>query len=54
MAAVIAPLLMPWLFGTFTRAGAPLRFPGAPYLAGALLSVLALWLLIRLRPTPSR
>jgi DHA1 family tetracycline resistance protein-like MFS transporter len=52
LAAVCAPLAMPWLFGWFTSSAAPVRFPGAPYLAGALLSVLALVLLLKARPAP--
>lgn len=45
LAAVCAPLLMPWLFGWFTSDHTPIHFPGAPYLVGAMLSLLALLLL---------
>jgi DHA1 family tetracycline resistance protein-like MFS transporter len=46
IAAVCAPLLMTWLFGYFTTAGAPFQFPGAPYLAGLLLAAVGLALLL--------
>jgi DHA1 family tetracycline resistance protein-like MFS transporter len=46
IAAVCAPLLMTWLFGYFTVASAPFRFPGAPYLAGAVLAAAGLALLL--------
>jgi DHA1 family tetracycline resistance protein-like MFS transporter len=46
IAAVCAPLLMTWLFGYFTTAGAPFQFPGAPYLAGLVLAAMGLALLL--------
>jgi len=39
---VVGPLLMTHLFAWFTRPNAPLRLPGAPFLAGAALVAVAL------------
>jgi DHA1 family tetracycline resistance protein-like MFS transporter len=39
---VISPLVMTQLFGYFTRGGTPVYFPGAPFLAAAVLTALAL------------
>ncbi len=39
---IISPLLMTQLFSTFTKAGMSLYFPGAPFLAAALLMMIAL------------
>jgi DHA1 family tetracycline resistance protein-like MFS transporter len=39
---VVGPLVMTSLFAWFTRPGAPLRFPGMPFLAGAVLTLVAL------------
>jgi len=39
---VVGPLLMTNLFAWFTRPQAPLYFPGMPFLAGAVLTLLAL------------
>lgn len=50
LAAVCAPLLMPWLFGWFTSDRSTVHFPGAPYLMGALLALVALAILRRLAP----
>ncbi|WP_046245558.1 TCR/Tet family MFS transporter [Hymenobacter terrenus] len=36
---VVGPLLMTYLFGYFTRPTAPVQFPGAPFLLGALLAL---------------
>jgi DHA1 family tetracycline resistance protein-like MFS transporter len=38
--SVISPLFMTQLFGAFTTAGAPVFFPGAPFLAAAVLMAL--------------
>jgi DHA1 family tetracycline resistance protein-like MFS transporter len=40
--AIIAPWLMTELFGAFTSAAAPIYFPGAPFVAAALLMGVAL------------
>ena len=39
---IVGPLLMTTLFAWFTRPGAPLRFPGMPFLTGAGLTLVAL------------
>lgn len=46
LASVIAPLVLPPLFGAFARPDAPIAFPGAPFLASAILSVAATGLLL--------
>jgi DHA1 family tetracycline resistance protein-like MFS transporter len=38
---VISPLLMTQLFGYFASQSAPVYFPGAPFLAAALITALA-------------
>ncbi len=38
VSAIIGPLLMTNLFAHFTQPGAPLHFPGAPFLLGAVLT----------------
>ena len=47
MAAIIGPLLMTNLFSFFTREEAPAYFPGAPFIAGAILTIISLLLCIR-------
>lgn len=47
MAAVIGPPLMTGIFGYFTRPGAPLHFPGAPYVFAAALTLTSQFLLNR-------
>lgn len=44
---IIGPPIMTGLFAYFTKPGAPLLFPGAPFLAGALLSLLSALLAYR-------
>ncbi|MBR9863553.1 MAG: TCR/Tet family MFS transporter [Rhodobacteraceae bacterium] len=44
MASIIAPLVMTGLFSWFTREGAALYFPGAPFIASAFLILIALWI----------
>jgi DHA1 family tetracycline resistance protein-like MFS transporter len=44
---VIGPLLMSYLFGEFTRKGAPVYFPGAPFLLGAVLALSSALLAVR-------
>ncbi|MGY3088164.1 DHA1 family tetracycline resistance protein-like MFS transporter [Hymenobacter sp. UYAg731] len=36
---VVGPLMMSYLFGEFTRKGAPVHFPGAPFILGAVLAL---------------
>lgn len=42
MTFIIGPLLMTQLFGYFTGSDAPVYFPGVPFLAAAILTVMAL------------
>jgi MFS transporter, DHA1 family, tetracycline resistance protein len=42
--AIIGPLLMTYLFSLFTEAGAIVYFPGAPFIAAMLLTLLAVFL----------
>ena len=44
--SIIGPLLMTNLFGYFTSAKAPVYFPGAPFVMGALLTALSIVLAI--------
>ncbi len=47
LTAIVGPFLMTQLFSTFTRPGAPVDFPGAPFIASAVLMAVALLLLAR-------
>jgi len=47
LSAILGPPMMTQLFGYFTSPAAPLQLPGAPFFAAALLSALALGLLLR-------
>lgn len=49
LSAIVGPPAMTQLFGYFTSAAAPLQVPGASFFAAALLSALALVLLLRQR-----
>ncbi|MFM6997940.1 MAG: TCR/Tet family MFS transporter [Bacteroidota bacterium] len=44
--SIVGPPLMTTIFATFTEAGAPIYFPGAPFVAGAVLSALSLVLIL--------
>ena len=44
---VVGPLLMTYLFGYFTRPTAPVQFPGAPFLLGAVLALASVALAVR-------
>ena len=44
---VVGPLLMTYLFGYFTRPTAPIQFPGAPFLLGAVLTLASVALAVR-------
>jgi DHA1 family tetracycline resistance protein-like MFS transporter len=44
---VVGPLMMTYLFAYFTRPTAPVQFPGAPYLLGAVLALVSVWLAVR-------
>jgi len=45
--SIIGPLLMTQLFGYFTASNAPVYFPGAPMLMGAVLTLLSMLLAMR-------
>lgn len=47
LTAILAPPFMTQVFGFFTGADAPIYLPGAPFLAAALLTVLALAVFLR-------
>jgi MFS transporter, DHA1 family, tetracycline resistance protein len=49
LSAIFGPPVMAQLFGYFTSETAPVLFPGASFFAAALLTALALWLLLRQR-----
>ena len=42
LTAIVSPVLMTSLFAYFTKSGAPVYFPGAPYMAGAVFTLLAI------------
>jgi len=44
---IIGPLMMTYLFAFFTTSHAPILFPGAPFLMGALLMLISTWLAAR-------
>ena len=44
--SIVGPPLMTGIFAAFTEAGAPVYFPGAPFVAGALLSATSLVLIL--------
>lgn len=44
---IVGPLLMTGLFSYFTGAYAPFRFPGAPFVAGAVMMLASTWLAYR-------
>lgn len=50
LAMILSPLLMTATFGAFTRPGAPLFLPGAPFLVAAVLTVACILLLVAGRP----
>ena len=39
--AIVGPLLMTGLFAYFTKPGAPINFPGAPFLMGAIFTIVS-------------
>jgi DHA1 family tetracycline resistance protein-like MFS transporter len=44
---IIGPPLMTWLFAWFTKSSAPVLFPGAPFVLGALLTLVSALLAYR-------
>ena len=47
LVAILSPPFMTQLFSYFSSAGAPVYFPGAPFFIAAILTLLALVLLLR-------
>lgn len=47
LTSIIGPLLMTNLFTMFTAPGAPVQFPGAPFLMGAILALASMLLAMR-------
>ncbi len=47
LAAIVGPPLMTGLFAFFTASNAPVYFPGAPFLLGAVLSIISTLLAVR-------
>jgi DHA1 family tetracycline resistance protein-like MFS transporter len=41
LTSIVGPLLMTNLFAYFTSSGAPILFPGAPFLMGAILMLIS-------------
>lgn len=54
VAAVLGPPLMTQLFGKFSEPGAPVHFPGAPFLAAALLALASAVILLQISKSPRR
>jgi DHA1 family tetracycline resistance protein-like MFS transporter len=46
LAMIVAPLVMTWVFGYFSAEGAPVYFPGAPFLLSAVVMVAAVILFV--------
>nr|AIA11735.1 Tetracycline_Resistance_MFS_Efflux_Pump [uncultured bacterium] len=44
---IAGPLMMTNLFYWFTNKNAPVRFPGAPFIAGAILTLMSAWIAYR-------
>ena len=44
---IFGPLLMTALFAWFTGESAPVQFPGAPIIAGAIMMLISAWLAYR-------
>jgi len=44
---ILGPLLMTYIFYTFTQPDAPVKFPGAAFMAGALVMITSLLLVLR-------
>ena len=47
LTAIVSPVLMTNLFAYFTKPGAPIFFPGAPYMAGAVFTLISLFITIK-------
>ncbi len=46
MATILSPLAMTYVFASFTREGAPIYLPGAPFFLAAALAAAALWVFL--------
>ena len=44
LTSIVGPLIMTYLFSFFTKTGAPVHFPGAPFLLGAILMAVSVFL----------
>ena len=51
LAMIVSPMLMTSVFAEFTREGAPIYLPGAPFMVAAVLMTAALLILLRSKPT---
>jgi DHA1 family tetracycline resistance protein-like MFS transporter len=50
LTAIVSPIVATALFTTFTEEGAPVMFPGAPFLASAVACLVAAWAVMGLHP----
>ncbi|NID09916.1 TCR/Tet family MFS transporter [Fibrivirga algicola] len=46
LTAIVSPVLITNLFAYFTKPGAPIYFPGAPYMAGAVFTLVSLFITV--------
>lgn len=53
LTAIVSPPFMTTLFAAFTGSGAPIYFPGAPWLAAAVLTLLSLLFFLRATAAPA-
>jgi DHA1 family tetracycline resistance protein-like MFS transporter len=51
LTAILSPIVATLLFSTFTREGAAVVFPGAPFLASAVACLVGAWAVMGLRPS---
>jgi MFS transporter, DHA1 family, tetracycline resistance protein len=51
LTAILSPIVATLLFSTFTRQGAVVVFPGAPFLASAVACLVGAWAVFGLRPS---
>ena len=47
LAMIVSPMMMTLAFAEFTRTGAPVYFPGAPFIVSMVLMFVALWIFLR-------
>ncbi len=53
VAAIIGQPLMLWLFRSYTAQDAPYYFPGAPFILGAVLTIISIFLTLRVLKKPT-